>query len=105
MVDELLLTVDIELEVTGALYVDHIFACLLWGEGGLVFSREILDGQVGCKDMHTCSSHIHWLRVIFCGEGLAIHLSIVPERTFQTLLAVGSHTFSSQVTLHHLVVG
>ena len=105
MVGKLLLAVDIEFEVTGALHVDDILTSLLRGEGGLVFGREVLNGQIRCKDVHTCCGYIHGFRVVFSSESLALHLSVVPERTFQTLLAVGRHALCCQMALHHLVVG
>ena len=118
MVDELLLTVDIELEVTGALHVDHIFASLLRGEGGLVFGGEVLDGQVGCKDMHTCCGDIDGLRVVFGGEGLALHHLVVGQVAtgeINEILLLGLKTLEDcdglvgrtiVVTPHHrLVVG
>ena len=105
MVRELLLAVDIQLEVSGAFHVDNILASLLRDEGGLVLGGEVFDGQVGCKDMHTGGGHVHGFGVVFGREGLALHLSVIPESAFQTLLAVGSHTLRGEMALHDLVVG
>ena len=105
MLQDLTLTVDINLEMTGRFHVQYIFSCLFRSEGGLVLSREILDGQVGCEDVHTCCGDIDRFCISLGGEGLAFHLGVIPESALQSFLAVGSDTVGSQMTLHYLIVG
>ena len=104
MVGEFLLAVDIQLEMTCTLHVDDILACLLRSKGRLVLGREVLDGEIGSEDVHTCSGDIDRLRVVFGGEGLALHIRVVPECALQSALAVGSGTLAGHVALEYLIV-
>ena len=105
MLNEFLLTVDVELKVTRTLQVDDILTGLLRGEGGLVLGREVLDGQVRSKDVHSSCGHVDGFRIVLGSEGLACHLRVVPESSLQTFLAVGSDAVGGDVAFHHLLVG
>ena len=101
----LALAVDKHFKLAGTLHVQHILAGFLRGKGGLILGREVLDGQVGSKDMHAIGGHRQGLGIILGGKGLARHLGIRPERSLQSLLTIRSHTLRRHVTFHHFIVG
>ena len=103
--ERLAFSINQHFKLTGTFHVQHILASFLGGKGGLILGREVLNGQVGSKDMHAIGGHRQGLGVVLGGKGLAFHLGIRPERSLQSLLTVRCHTFRCHVTLHHFVVG
>ena len=104
MVNEFLLTIDVEFKVSCALHIHYIFPCFFRCEGCLIFGREIIDGQVGGEYMHAGSCHVHGFCVVFCGEGFSLHFCVGPEGSFQAFLAAEG-TLCGHTAVHHLVVG
>ena len=104
VVAELLHTVDIEFEVSATIHIHHIFTSLLRSKYRLVLGREILELYTGGKVVHTEGSNSQRLGVILRGNGLALHLTVVPERALHTFLTIEAALRGHQA-LHHLVVG
>ena len=104
VLSHLTFSVDVEFEVAASLNVYHIFARFLWCEHRLVFGREVFDFHARGEVVHTGSRDCQRRGVILGGDGLTLHLDIVPERSAQSFLAaygaVGCHQ-----TVHHFVVG
>ena len=99
----LLLSIDVNFEVTCALYINDILSSLLGGEYSLVLAREIGDVDVGRKDVETGGGYCHGGSVVFGAYRFTFHLGVVPECTAHTLLpchlAVGVHE-----PVHHFVI-
>ena len=104
MVHELLLSVDIEFEMTAAFHVHHIFSTLFRGEHRFVLGGEILQLHPRGEVMHTCRGDSQRCGVVLSGNRFAFHITVIPESTLHTLLslegALGAHQ-----TVEHLVVG
>ena len=101
---ELALTIYVELKLSTAIHIHHIFSSLLRGEDSLVFGREVLKLYARSKVVHTIGSYCQRWGVVLCSDGFAFHLAIVPERTLHTFLTLKA-TLRGQKAFLHLVVG
>ena len=103
MLSHLALSVNVNFEVTDRLYIHHIFPCLFRCEYGFILGREILQVHAWSEIVHTCCGDSQRSGVELCGYRLSTHLCVVPERAFQTLLAV-HRAIRVHQAIHHLVV-
>ena len=88
-----------------AVDVHHIFACFLRGEDGLVLRGEVLELYAWGEVVHAEGGDSQRGGIVLCGDGLALHLAVVPEGALEAFLAVWGDAVSGHETLHHLVVG
>ena len=104
MVAELLHTIDIKLEMTTCIDIHYIFARLLGCKDGLILGREVFELNARGEVVHAKGGNSQRRSIILCCDGLALHTTVVPERTLHTFLTLETALRSHQ-TLHHLVVG
>ena len=89
--------------MTATVDVHHILAGLLRGEDGLILGREALKLHAGSEVMHAGGRDGQRGGIIQRGDGFALHLAVVPERTLHALPALEA-ALRAQQAVHHFVV-